>query len=135
MTRTYSELSQLMTLEDRFDYLVLGGGVGESTFGYSRYINQQFYHSREWRSVRNLVIVRDDGYDLGISDFLIRGAPQIHHMNPLTMEDFEYATDNLMDPEFLIAVSQRTHNAIHYGDRTLLPRSPTVRTAGDTRLW
>ena len=133
--RTYDELLQFDNLDDRFDYLVLGGGVGDSTFGFSRYINQRFYHSREWRNVRNFVIVRDGNCELGLRDLPIRGAPQIHHMNPLSMEDFEEGSDNLLDPEYLISVSHKVHNAIHYGDRTLLPRSPVARTAGDTRLW
>jgi hypothetical protein len=133
--RTYSEFVYLDSLEDRFDYLVLGGGVGDSTFGYSRFVNQGFYHSREWRNARNEVIVRDEGCEMGHIDFPIRGAPQIHHMNPLTMEDFEMGSDNLINPEFLITVSQKVHNAIHYGDRSQLPRFPIVRTAGDTRLW
>ncbi len=133
--RTYHELSRLDSLDDRFDYLALSGEVGYSTFGYDRWINQQFYRSKEWRSIRNFVIVRDGGNDMGVFDFPIRGAPQIHHMNPLTLEDIEEATENLLDPGFLICVSHRTHNAIHYGDRTHLPRVPIVRTAGDTRLW
>lgn len=133
--RTYHELSQLDSLDDRFDYLALDGDVGYSTFGYDRWVNQNFYRSKEWRSVRNFVIVRDGGNDMGVFDFPVRGAPQIHHMNPLTLEDIEDATDNLLDPEFLVCVSHRTHNAIHYGDRTHLPRGPIVREAGDTRLW
>lgn len=135
MMRTYDELSRLDSLDDRFDYLALSAEVGSSTFGFDRWVNQQFYHSKEWRTVRNFVIVRDGGCDMGLFDFPVRGAPQIHHMNPLTLEDIEYATENLLDPEYLICVSHRTHNAIHYGDRTHLPRGPIVRTAGDTRLW
>ena len=133
--RTYDELSRLDSLDDRFNYLSLNGDVGSSTFGYDRYINQQFYRSREWRSVRNFVIVRDLGNDMGLFDFPIQGAPQVHHMNPLTLEDFETASDNLMDPEYLISVSHQTHNAIHFGDRSQLVRGPIVRMAGDTRLW
>lgn len=135
MPRTYGELLQLDSMDDRFDYLSLEGEVGASSFGYDRFINQQFYHSREWRQVRNYVIVRDFGNEMGLNDFPIRGAPQVHHMNPLTLEDFEFATDNLLDPDFLISVSRLTHNAIHFGDRTQLPRGPIVRTVGDTRLW
>jgi hypothetical protein len=133
--RTYSELSSLDTLDERFDYLALDGHVGRSTFGYDRWVNQSFYKSKEWLSIRSHVIVRDDGGDMGLSDFPIRGAPQIHHMNPLTIKDIEDVTDNLLDPEYLICVSQRTHNAIHFGDRSHLPREPIVRTYGDTRLW
>jgi len=133
--RTYSKLSKLDTLDDRFDYLVLGGEVGQSTFGYSRWVNQGFYKSKDWRDARNFVIVRDEGHDMGLLDYPFSGPPQIHHMNPLTIEDFEYATDNLLDPEYLICVSHHTHNAIHFGDRSLLPQDPVVREAGDTRLW
>lgn len=135
MIRTYDELSQLDFLDDRFDYLSLSGDVGGSIFGYDRYINQGFYHSKEWRQVRNFVIVRDMGNDMGLSDFPIRGVPTVHHMNPLTLQDIEEASDNLMNPDFLVSVSHLTHNAIHFGDRTQLPRGPIVRTAGDTRLW
>lgn len=133
--RNYSELSLYDTLDDRFEYLVLYGGVGHATFGYDRWVNQKFYRSKEWKSIRNHVLVRDMGNDMGLYDFPIRGAPQIHHMNPITMKDIEYATDNLLDPEFLISVSHRTHNAIHYGDRNQLPREPVDRAFGDTRLW
>lgn len=133
--RTYRRLSRLTSLEDRFDYLSLEGEVGGSTFGYDRWVNQSFYRSKEWRSIRNFVIVRDEGNDMGIPDFPVRGAPQIHHMNPLTLEDIEDATDNLLNPEFLVCVSHRTHNAIHYGDRSHLPRPPIARVSGDTRLW
>lgn len=133
--RTYSELSKLNSLDERFEYLALSADVGQSTFGYDRWINQTFYRSKEWRSIRNYVMIRDEGYDMGIFDFPIPGSPQIHHMNPLTLEDLENHTDNLLDPEFLISVSKRTHNAIHFGDATQLPRGPIVRTVGDTRLW
>lgn len=133
--RTYSELSLLDTLDDRFDYLSLDGEVGYATFGYDRWANQGFYRSREWKQVRNYVIVRDEGNDMGVFDFPVAGSPHIHHMNPITLEDIEYATDNLFNPEYLICVSKRTHNAIHFGDRTHLPRVPVERSAGDTRLW
>lgn len=133
--RTYSELSELETLDDRFDYLALSGEVGHSTFGYDRWINQTFYRSREWKDVRNFVILRDDGNDLGVFDFPLRGAPQIHHMNPLTLEDIEEVTDNLLDPEYLICASHRTHNAIHFGNRSQLPQPLIERAVGDTCLW
>lgn len=133
--RTYTEMARLSSLEARFDYLVLSAGVGESTFGFERHVNQSFYHSREWRDVRREVIVRDDGCDLGVPGFPIRGAPRIHHMNPLEMEDFEIGSDNLLDPEYLITVSLRTHNAIHFGDQSQLPRELIERRPGDTRLW
>lgn len=133
--RSYSELTTLDTLNERFDYLSLDGEVGYSTFGFDRWMNQSFYRSREWRDVRNFVIVRDDGYDMGILDFPISGPPHIHHMNPLTLEDIEEATDNLLNPEYLVCVSRRTHNAIHFGNKEGLPKEPVVRTAGDTHLW
>lgn len=133
--RTYTELVSYHTLEERFEYLILQGDVAHSTFGYDRWVNQSFYHSREWRDIRDDVIVRDNGWDMGLPDYPIVGSPRIHHMNPLTLADIEDATDNLLDPEFLISVSHRTHNAIHYGDWTHLPRRPAVRAAGDTRLW
>jgi hypothetical protein len=135
MIRAYSDLQYMHTLEDRFDYLELGGRVGETTFGFDRWINQQFYRSREWRLIRHHVIARDNGFDLGAEDAPMVGAPIIHHMNPLTLEDIEESTENLLDPEFLITTSFRTHNAIHYGDKGLLPRPFVERTAGDTRLW
>jgi hypothetical protein len=133
--RTYTELSELGSLEDRFEYLKLGGYVGETTFGFDRWINQQFYRSREWRQVRDEVIVRDMGFDLGAQDASIHGAHLIHHMNPLTVEDFEQATENLLDPEFLITTALRTHNAIHFGDKDLLPRPYVERRPGDTKDW
>lgn len=135
MIRTYSELRNLRTLDERFDYLELGGRIGESTFGFDRWINQQFYRSREWRQIRDDVIVRDLGFDLGAEDAPIRGAHLIHHMNPLTLEDIEKGSDNLLDPEFLITTSLRTHNAIHYGDKSQLPRPFVERRPGDTKLW
>lgn len=135
MIRTYSDLRYRPTLEERFDYLALGGRVGESTFGFDRWINQQFYRSREWRLIRNHVIARDNGFDLGAEDAPLVGAHLIHHMNPLTLDDIEEATENLLDPEFLITTSLRTHNAIHYGDKRQLPRPFVDRTPGDTRLW
>lgn len=135
MIRTYSDLRRLPTLDERFDYLELGGRVGESTFGFDRWINQQFYHSREWRQIRDHVIVRDAGFDLGAKDAPLLGAHVIHHMNPLTPDDIENATDNLFDPEFLITTSLRTHNAIHYGDKSLLPQPYVERRPGDTKLW
>lgn len=135
MTRTYTELLEFDTMEGRFDYLSLGGVLGDSTFGFERYINQGFYHSREWRSARSAVIARDNGCELGLRDYPVRGAPRIHHMNPLTMQDIEDGSDNLLDPEGLITVSLLVHNAIHYGDRSLLPRPPAVRRPGDTVPW
>lgn len=133
--RTYTELKRLDTLDDRFDYLELGGRIGETTFGFDRWINQLFYRSREWKQIRNHVIARDQGFDLGAEDAPLVGAHLIHHMNPLTLEDIEEATENLLDPEFLITTSLRTHNAIHYGDKRQLPRPFVERSPGDTKLW
>lgn len=135
MMRTYTELCTYDTLEDRFDYLALDGSVGQATFGSERFLNQRFYHSREWYQVRSYVRARDEGYDLGVFDRPFKGKPIIHHMNPITMEDIEHATDNLLDPEFLITASLRTHNAIHYGNKEQLPRPFVERRPGDTLLW
>lgn len=135
ITRTYSDLRRMRTLEERFEYLSLGGTVGATTFGFDRWINQQFYRSTEWRQVRDIVIVRDNGLDLGAVDVPITGPYVIHHMNPLTLEDFEYSTENLLDPEFLICTALRTHNAVHYGDASLLPQPYVERRPGDTIPW
>lgn len=135
MIRTYSELEEFDTLEDRFEYLKLGGRVGETTFGFDRWMNQLFYRSAEWKDVRNYVISRDEGLDLGTPEVPIIGAHLIHHMNPLTPEDIEDATDNLLDPEYLISTALRTHNAVHYGNAGLLPKPFVERRPGDTRLW
>lgn len=133
--RTYSELSRLQSLEERFDYLALKGQVGESTFGFDRYINQNFYKSKEWRDIRHHVIARDEGMDLGVPGFEIFDRPIIHHMNPMTVRDIVHATDNILNPEYLITTTHDTHNAIHYGDKSLLPRLLVERRPGDTRLW
>lgn len=135
MIRTYSELVQFDTLEDRFRYLSLSGTVGETTFGFERYLNQRFYRSSEWKSARALVVSRDMGWDLGVYDISIKGVPYVHHMNPLTLRDIEDGSDNLLDPEGLISCSHNTHNAIHYGDESLLPQPWVERRAGDTRFW
>jgi hypothetical protein len=135
MIRTYTDLSRLHTLEERFEYLALAGQVGDTTFGSERELNQGFYHSTEWRRARRFVIARDYGFDLGDPDTVIRGDIYVHHMNPLTVDDIIDGTDNLFNPEGLISVSHRTHNAIHYGDKRQLPRPFADRVAGDTRLW
>lgn len=134
-TRTYLELSQIETFEERFEYLKLRGNVGEATFGFDRWINQRFYGLREWKHARDLVIVRDDGCDLGVPGFEIHRGLLIHHMNPVALEDILHKETWLTDPNFLITTSLRTHNAIHYGDEKLLPRGPIVRAKGDTNLW
>ena len=133
--RTFRELSRLETFEERFDYLVLRGAVGESTFGFDRWINQHFYQSREWRDAREIVILRDNGCDLGIPGYELNYNLLVHHMNPVTAEDLENGELWTLDPEFLITTSRRTHNAIHFGDASLLPQPYIPRTPGDTNLW
>lgn len=134
--KTYSELINLQTFEERYEYLRLGSVVGESTFGYDRYLNQTFYRSERWRRhVRNKIILRDDGCDLGHADHPLNERIYIHHINPLTIEDIEADRSTLYDPENLICVSFGTHQAIHYGDASLLPKPLVVRTPGDTCLW
>lgn len=133
--RTYSELSQLKTFEERYEYLKLSCNVGETTFGYDRYLNQMFYRSREWKAIRDKVIIRDNGCDLGIEGYEIYGRIIIHHMNPLLVNDIINSTDILMNPEYLIATTHKTHNAIHYGDENQLQGLPIVRTANDTCPW
>ena len=133
--KTYSELITLPTFEERYRYLRLRGTVGEDTFGFDRYMNQNFYRSVEWKRVRDQVIVRDNGCDLGIEDRLIHGKILIHHMNPITDRDIRYATDFLMNPEYLICVTHDTHNAIHYGNDDMLMTEPIIRKPYDTCPW
>lgn len=133
--RRYSELKKLRTMEDRYEYLRLDGTVGQSTFGFDRYVNQKFYTSMEWRMTRQKVILRDNACDLGIDGFDLGYRPLVHHMNPLTVEDIDRGGEAALDPEFLITVSSRTHNAIHFGDVGLLPAPPAVRQPGDTTPW
>jgi len=133
--RTYSELRQFRTFEERFKYLELKGIVGQSTFGFDRWLNQQFYKSREWRDARSFVIARDNGCDLGVPGHEIFADLIVHHMNPLSEEDIVHGEYDIVNPEFLITTSLRTHNAIHYGDERLLPRGPITRQPGDTKLW
>lgn len=135
MIRTYSELRRLDTFEERFRYLALRGSVGRSTFGFDRYINQGFYTSREWRRVRDEIIVRDNGCDLGVDGYEIHDRLLIHHMNPIEASHIVRGDEDLLDPRFLITTSHRTHNAIHYGDESQLPRPLVERRPGDTRLW
>jgi hypothetical protein len=133
--RTYSELSRLDTFEERYRYLKLDGKVGRSTFGFDRYINQRFYHSREWRQVRDYVILRDQGCDLGVEGYEIHAALLIHHINPMDPLGMVHGDHSILDPEFLITTSHRTHNAIHYGDERQLARPFVERSPGDTKLW
>jgi hypothetical protein len=134
-SRSFSELRRLETFEDRFDYLNLIGEVGQATFGHDRYLNQRFYTSRQWRQVRHVVIVRDNGCDLGVEGYELTYDLLIHHMNPISPKDFADGEEWILDPEFLICTSGRTHQAIHFGDRTLLPRPAIAREPGDTLLW
>lgn len=135
--KTYSELITLPTFEERYKYLRIGGKVGEDTFGFDRYLNQIFYKSSEWLEVRDFVIVRDLGCDLGCSDRKIpEGIPIIvHHMNPITKEDILRRNDWLLNPEYLITTYKRTHDAIHYGDDSLLFTMSIERTMNDTCPW
>ena len=135
MIKTYSELITLPTFEERYRYLRLSASVGEETFGFDRYLNQVFYRSQKWKSIRNHIIIRDNGCDLGIEGREINGRIIIHHMNPLTLEDITRESEYLLDPEFLICTVHNTHNAIHYGDESLLIREPIVRTMNDTCPW
>lgn len=133
--RRYSELIQLKTFKERYDYLRVSGVVGESTFGFDRYLNQLLYKSDRWRNLRQKIILRDNGCDLAMPGYDLRSKIIIHHMNPLTMKDIEDVSEDIFDPENLICVSHRTHNAIHYGDETMLPQGPTVRKPNDTCPW
>lgn len=135
--RTYSELIKLETFEERYEYLKLGGKVGEETFGFDRYLNQILYTSPEWRSLRNYVITRDCGCDLGMPD---REIPEgviiiIHHMNPITVEDILNRSEFVFNPEYLICTIKVTHDAIHYGNSELLYKDPIVRSKNDTCPW
>lgn len=133
--RTYSELSSYSNIMDRFRYLSLGGSVGLSTFGFDRHINQKFYKSKEWRDIRHHVIARDEGCDLGVLGYEIFDRPVIHHMNPMTVDSIVHDNADILDPEFLITTTHDTHNAIHYGDESLLPKPFVERSPGDTQLW
>ena len=133
--RSYSELARLRTFDERFEYLKLSGDVGRATFGFDRYINQKFYASSQWRWARRQVILRDDGCDLGIPGIEIPSMPLIHHINPMSPDDIIHGEDWICDPEFLITTSHMTHNAIHFGDRSLIVTEFVERKPGDTRLW
>lgn len=133
--RTYSELILLPTFEERFKYLQLNGRVGDDTFGFDRYINQNFYKSADWKRIRDQIIIRDNGCDLALEGYEIYGRILIHHMNPITVKDVELNTEYLMNPEYLICVTHNTHNAIHYGDEKQIITGPIVRTKNDTCPW
>lgn len=133
--RTYSELIKIPTFKDRFEYLRLDGKVGEETFGFDRYLNQVFYKSPEWKAARDFVIIRDQGCDLAMEGHEIFGKILVHHMNPISMEDIVHRTEYLLDPEYLICTIKNTHDAIHYGDGSLLITGPIERTKNDTCPW
>lgn len=133
--RTYSELSLLDTFDERFDYLRLGGGVGRSTFGFDRYINQRFYSSLEWKQIRDYVIVRDNGCDLGVPGYEIHLNILIHHINPMGINDILGQEEWILNPEYLITTKHDTHNAIHYGAKDPYPKVVMARTPKDTKLW
>lgn len=134
--RTYSEMIALPTYEERYEYLRLGGRVGEDTFGFDRYLNQVFYRSQRWKSVRDKIIIRDHGCDLAMKGYEIDGQKIIiHHMNPLVLRDIVDETEFLLDPEYLVCVTHNTHNAIHYGDKNLLITAPPERRPNDMCPW
>lgn len=133
--RTYNELMKLQTFEERFRYLKLIARVGDETFGFDRYLNQQFYHSQEWKSIRNEIIIRDNACDLGIPGREMNKGIIIHHMNPITKDDLIHQSDFLLNPNYLICVSKKTHSAIHYGDESLLFDGPVERAKDDTCPW
>ena len=133
--RTYSELIQLETFEERFEYLRLPGIIGRDTFGFDRYLKQMFYESKEWRKLRRDIIVRDKGLDLGVEGYDINGSIYVHHINPLMKEDILNNTEYLLNPNFLICTSFGTHQAIHYGNLDKLPKQLIVRTKNDTCPW
>lgn len=136
MIRTYHHLCQLKTFEERYEYLRLRGKAFEETFGINRYLNQALYHlDGRWKSARNQVIIRDDGCDLGVEGYTIEGRVYVHHINPITQEQIENNDSSLFDPEFLICTSFNTHQAIHYGDSSLLPKVPIERKPWDTCPW
>lgn len=135
LLRCYRELKRLPTFGERYDYLRLAGLVGESTFGFDRYLNQLLYTSQKWRRLRNEIILRDNGCDLGVEGYEIHDKIIVHHMNPLTEDEVKEVSDSIFNPEYLICVSHRTHNAIHFGDQSLLPQMPIERRPGDTCPW
>ena len=135
LSRSYSELIRFPTFEERFQYLKLGGLVGKTTFGHDRYLNQLLYHSNEWRRFRKEIIIRDNGGDMALEDYQIVVGIIVHHIVPLTIEDIENRSDRIFDPENVVCVSHKTHEAIHYGDERLLPRLLVERRPNDTCPW
>jgi len=135
MIKTYSRLLDFLTFEEKYNYLKLNGQVGVDTFGFDRMFNQKFYKSAEWKRVRDHVIVRDNGDDLGVSGYPIVGKIIVHHMNPIKLSDIQEVNEYLLDPEYLISTTLDTHNAIHYGDAQLLSKNPIDRVRNDTCPW
>lgn len=135
MNRCYSELIQLPTFKERYEYLRLGGLVGQDTFGFDRYLNQKFYRSPEWKQVRRDVIIRDEGRDLAMEGYELGNNIFVHHMNPISVQDLENVSDWVLNSEFLVCVSKQTHDAIHFGDASLLPKLPVERTPNDMCPW
>ena len=133
--RKYSELIRIPTFEERYEYLRIGGLVGDSTFGFERYLNQMLYTSQKWRRLRNQIIIRDNGCDLALDGYEIQGQIIVHHINPLVIEDLKEISDEIFDPEYLVCTSLMTHNAVHYGDKNLLPKPLVERRPGDTCPW
>lgn len=133
--RKYTEMRTYETFEERFEYLNLAGEVGSETFGFDRWINQHFYRSSEWRSARDFVIVRDNGCDLGVKGYEVGRGAVVHHLNPMTPEDLMEGKAWVLDPEYLVLTTQRTHNAIHYGDASLIRKPLVERRPGDTKVW
>lgn len=133
--KTYSELITIPTYEERFRYLKLDGVIGEETFGFDRYLNQLFYNSDVWKSCRNNIIIRDNGCDMAMDDYEIKGRIYIHHMNPIAITDILTQSDFLLNPEYLVCVAFRTHQAIHYGDESLLVTAPIERKPNDMCPW
>lgn len=133
--RSYTELQRLTTYDERYDYLKVNGQVGRTIFGFERYLNQQFYRSKQWRQARSRVIARDEGLDLGIPGYEIFDKIIIHHMNPMTIEDIEGGNPDILNPEYLVTTTHNTHNAIHFGDSRLLRQPMVERRPGDTKLW
>jgi hypothetical protein len=135
MTRCYTDLIQLPTFKERYEYLRLAGIVGRDTFGFDRYLNQKFYHSAEWKKIRRDVIIRDEGRDLAMEGYELQDNIFIHHMNPMVPEDLINVPEWILNPEYLVCVSKRTHDAIHFGDASILPQLPMERTPNDTCPW
>lgn len=133
--RSYSELQLLSDFQERFRYLKLRASIGAATFGFDRWVNQQFYTSAQWRHIRQVVIARDLGCDLGVRGYEIHDRPTIHHLNPMNLSDIVDGDSSILDPEYLVTTTLITHNAIHYGADELIPRQATPRRPGDTKLW